>query len=65
MTKDTEEFSQSTDSVACREYTLEREKSLSAPKGWNRGNTPIGTVLEVTTQTSYHLEVTSCCLQDK
>ena len=38
MTKDTEEFSQFTDSVACREYTLP-----------SRVNTKIGPVLEVTT----------------
>ena len=28
MTKDTEEFSQFTDSVACREYTLPREEEF-------------------------------------
>ena len=55
MTRDTEEFSQFTDSVACREYTLPRDESLSEPKGWIRGNTKIGPVLEVTT----------CCLQGK
>ena len=48
MTKDTEEFSQFTDSVACREYTLPRDESLSEPKGWIRGNTKIGPVLEFT-----------------
>ena len=48
MTKDTEKFSQFTDSVACREYTLPRDESLSEPKGWIRGNTKIGPVLEVT-----------------
>ena len=53
MTKDTEEFSQFTDSVACREYTLPRDEDTSEPKGWIRGNTKIGPVLEVTT----------CCLQ--
>ena len=37
MTKDTEEFSQFTDSVACREYTLPRDESSSEPKGWIRG----------------------------
>ena len=58
MTKDTEEFSQFTESVACREYTLPRDESLSEPKGWIRGNTKIGPVLEVTT--SY-----TCCLQGK
>ena len=55
VTKDTEEFSQFTDSVACREYTLPRDESLSEPKCWIRGNTKIGPVLEVTT----------CCLQSK
>ena len=39
MTKDTEEFSQFTDSVACREYTLPRDENSSEPKGWIRGNT--------------------------
>ena len=53
MTKDTEEFLQFTDSVACRKYTLSRDESLSEPKGWIRGHTKIGPVLEVTT----------CCLQ--
>ena len=55
MKKDTEEFSQFTDSVACREYTLPRDEDSSEPKGWIRGNTKIGPVLEVTT----------CCLQGK
>ena len=32
MTKDTEEFSQFTDSMACREYTLPRDKKSSDPK---------------------------------
>ena len=41
MTKDTEEFSQFTDSVACREYTLPRDEDTSEPKGWIRGNTKI------------------------
>ena len=31
MTKDTEEFSQFTDSVACREYTLPWDENLSEP----------------------------------
>ena len=48
-------FSQFTDSVACREYTLPRDENSSEPKGWIRGNTKIGPVLEVTT----------CCLQGK
>ena len=55
MTKDTEKFSQFTDSVACRAYTLPRDEESSDPKGWNRVNTKIGPVLEVTT----------CCLQGK
>ena len=55
MTKDTEEFSQFTDAVACREYTLPREEEASQPKGWIRVNTEIGPVLEVAT----------CCLQGK
>ena len=55
MTKDTEEFSQFTDAVACREYTLPRDEETSEPKGWIRWNTKIGPVLEVTT----------CCLQGK
>ena len=46
------EFSQFTDAVACREYTLPRYEETSEPKGWIRGNTRIGPVLEVTT-TSY------------
>ena len=54
-TKDTEEFSQFTDSVACREYTLPRDEDSSEPKGWIRGNTKIGPVLDVTT----------CCLEGK
>ena len=49
MTKDTAEFSQFTDAVACREYTLPREKGASERKGWIRGNTKIGPVLEVAT----------------
>ena len=55
MTRDTEEFSQMTDSVACRENTMPRDAEASEPKGWIRGNTKIGPVLEVTT----------CCLQGK
>ena len=54
MTKDTVEFSQFTDAVACRGCTLPRDEEASQPKGWIRGNTRIGPVLEVTT----------CCLQD-
>ena len=43
VTKDTEEFSQFTESVACRECTLPRDEKSSDPKGWNRGNTEIWT----------------------
>ena len=55
MSKDTEEFSQFTDSVTCREYTVPRDEDSSEPKAWIQGNTKIGPVLEVTT----------CCLQGK
>ena len=55
MVEDTEEFSQFTDSVAFREYTLPRDERSFDPKGWIRGNTKIGPVMEVTT----------CCLQGK
>ena len=49
MTKDTEESSQFTESVAChREKILPRDEK-SVPRGWIRGNTRIGPVLEVTT----------------
>ena len=60
MTKDTEEFSQFTESVACREYTLPRDEKSSDPKGWIQGNTKIGPVLEVTTsylQGKYGVEI--------
>ena len=55
MTKDTAEFSQFTDAVACRECTLPRDEETSEPKGSIRANTKIGPLLEVTT----------CCLQGK
>ena len=60
MSKDTDEFSQFTESVACREYTLPRDEKSSDPKGWIRGNTKIGPVLEVTTsylQGKYGVEI--------
>ena len=60
MTKDTGDFSQFTDSVACREYILPRDEKLSDPKGWIRENTKIGPVLEVTTrylQGKYGVEI--------
>ena len=49
MTKDTDELSQFTEPVTCREYTLPRDDNSTDPKGWIRGNTQIGPVLEVTT----------------
>ena len=49
MTKHTDEFSQFTEPVTCREYTLPRDEKATDPKGWIRGNTKIGPVLEVTT----------------
>ena len=55
MTKDTAEFSQFTDAVACREYTLPRDEGASAPKSWIRRNTKIG----------HELEVATCCLHGK
>ena len=64
MTKDTEEFSQFTESVACREYTLPRDEKSSDPKGWIRQNTKIGPVLEVTTsylQGKYGVKIVFVC----
>ena len=49
MTKDTDEFSQFTEPVTCREYTLPRDEKSSDPEGWIRGSTKIGPVLEVAT----------------
>ena len=34
MTKDTEKFSQFTEPVTCREYTLPRDDKSTGPKGW-------------------------------
>ena len=42
MTKDTEEFSQFTGAVACREYTLPRDEDTSEPKGWIRETPRLG-----------------------
>ena len=53
--EDIANFSQFTHAGACREYTLPRDEEASEPKGWNRGNTKIGPVLEVAT----------CCLHGK
>ena len=49
MTKHTDEFLQLAEPVTCREYTLPRDEKSADPKGWIRGNTKIGPVLEVTT----------------
>ena len=46
MTKDTDEFLQSTEPGTCRENTLPRDETSTDPKGWIRGNTKIGPVLE-------------------
>ena len=46
VTRDAGEFQQT---VACREYTFPRDDQASQPKGWIRGNTRIGPILEVTT----------------
>ena len=46
--------------MACREYTLPRDEKSTDPKGWIRGNTKIGPVLEVTTtylQGKYGVEI--------
>ena len=40
---------QFTEPVACREFSLPRDEKSTDPKGWIRGNTKIGPVLEVTT----------------
>ena len=60
MTKHTDEFSQVTEPVICREYTLPRDENSTDPKGSIRGNTKIGPVLEVTTsylQGKYGVEI--------
>ena len=60
MTKGTEEFSQFTEPVTCREYIYQEMKKSSDPKCWIRGNTKIGPVLEVTTghlQSNYRVEI--------
>ena len=60
MTMKTEVFSQFTEPVTCREYTLPRDEKSTDPKGWIQGNTKIGPVLEVTTsylQGKYGVEI--------
>ena len=46
VTRNASEFQHT---IACREFTLPRDDKASQPKGWIRGNTRIGPVLEVTT----------------
>ena len=46
VTRNASEFQRT---IACREYTLPRDDQASQPKGWIRGNTRIGPILEVTT----------------
>ena len=46
--------------MTCREYTLPRDEKSTDPKGWIRGNTKIGPMLEVTTsylQGKYGVEI--------
>ena len=60
MIKHTDEFSQFTEPVTCREYTLSRDEKSSDPKVWIRWNTKIGPMLEVTTshlQGKYGVEI--------
>ena len=59
MTKDTEEFSQFTVSVACREYILPRDEKSSDPKGWTRGNTKLDRIGVTTSylQGKYGVEI--------
>ena len=60
MTKHTDEFLQFAEPVTFREYTLPRDEEFTDPKGWIRGNTKIGPVLEVTTsylQGEYGVEI--------
>ena len=59
-TKDTAEFSQFTDAVACREYTLPRDEETSEPKGWIKENTKIGPVRKlqlVACKANYGVEI--------
>ena len=46
VTRNANEFQHT---IACREYTLPRDDHASQPKGWIRGNSRIGRILEVTT----------------
>ena len=60
MTRHTDEFLQFAEPVTCRENTLPRDEKSTDPKGWIRGNTKLGPVLEVTTsylQSEYGVEI--------
>ena len=60
MTKHIDEFTQFTETVTCREHTSPRDEKSTDPKGWIRGNTRTGRVLEVTTsylQGKYGVEI--------
>ena len=60
MTKHTDEFVQFAEPVTCREFLLPRDDKSTDPKGWIRGDTKIGPVLEVTTsylQSKYGVEI--------
>ena len=60
ITKHTTEFLPFAEPVTCRECTLPRDDKSTDPKGWIRGNTKIGPVLEVTTsclQGKYGVEI--------
>ena len=54
MTRNASEFLLHT--VACREYTLPRDDPASEPKGWIRGNTRIGPILEVSLGSEFPTE---------
>ena len=56
MTKDTAEFSQFTDAVACREYTLPRDEETSEPKGLIRGKPKLGPYTTSYLQGKYGVE---------
>ena len=60
MTEHTDEFLQFAEPVTCREYILPKDEKSTDPKGWIRGNTKIGPMLEVTTsylQGKYGVEI--------
>ena len=42
--------------IACREYTIPRDDPASEPKGWIRGNTRIGPILEEVTTSFQHFK---------